>query len=74
VDIDQAIDEVGTMLGVPQRVIVSDDKVAEKRGARAQQQQMAQQVQMGMAGVQAAEQLGKTPLGDTTALNQLIGV
>lgn len=74
VDIDQAIDEVGTMLGVPQRVIVSDDKVAEKRGARAQQQQMAQQVQLGMAGVQAAEQLGKTPLGDTTALNQLIGV
>lgn len=74
VDIDQAIDEVGTMLGVPQRVIVSDDKVAEKRGARAQKQQQAEQIQMGLAGVQAAEQLSQTPLGDSTALNSMVGL
>ena len=74
VDIDQAIDEVGSMLGVPQRVIVSDEKVAQKRQARAEQQQQMQNVQLGMAGVQAAESLSKTPIGDSTALNNLMGV
>ncbi|MDX9690543.1 MAG: portal protein [Alphaproteobacteria bacterium] len=74
VDIDQSIDEVGTMLGVPQRIIVGDDAVAEKREARAQQAQQAQQMQMGMAGVQAAQALSETPIGDTTALNAMIGV
>jgi len=74
VDIDQSIDEVGTMLGVPTRIIVPDDKVAQKRAARAEQAQRAEQVQLGMAGVQAAEQLSKTPVGDSTALNTLIGV
>lgn len=74
VDIDQAIDEVGSMLGVPQRVIVSDEKVAQKRQVRAEQQQQMQNVQLGMAGVQAAESLSKTPIGDSTALNNLMGV
>jgi hypothetical protein len=74
VDVDQALDEVGTMLGVPQRVIVSDEKVAQTRAARAEKQQMAEQVQLGMAGVQAAEQLANTPVSDSTALNNLMGV
>lgn len=74
VDFDQAIDEVGNMLGVSQRIIVSDDKVAEKRNARAQQQQQMQQAQMGMAGVQAAQQLSQTPVGESTMLNQMLGV
>lgn len=74
VDIDQSIDEVGIMLGVPQRLIVGDDAVAQKREARAQKQNMAEQVQMGMAGVQAAKELSQTPLGETTALDALTGV
>lgn len=74
VDFDQTIDEVGTVLGVPSRIIVGDDAVADKRAARAEQAQRAEQVQLGMAGVQAAEQLSKTPIGDTTALNQMIGI
>lgn len=74
IDADQAVDEVGMMLGVPQRLIVSDDKVSEKRAGRAQQAQMAQQAQLGMAGVQAAQQLSQTPVGESTALNQMLGV
>ena len=74
VDFDQTVDEVGTVLGVPSRIIVGDDAVAQKREARAQQQAQAQQMQMGMAGVQAAQALSETPIGDTTALNQLMGV
>lgn len=74
IDFDQTVDEVGTVLGVPSRIIVGDDAVAQKREARAQQQAQAQQMQMGMAGVQAAQALSDTPIGDTTALNQLMGV
>jgi hypothetical protein len=74
VDADQCLDEVGTMLGVPSRIIIGDEKVAQKREARAQQEAQAQQMQMGMAGVQAAEQLSKTPIGESTALNVLAGV
>lgn len=74
VDFDQAVDEVGNMLGVPQRLIVGDEQVAEKRAADAQQANAAMQMQMGVAGVQAAQTLSQTPIGDTTALNTMIGV
>lgn len=71
VDYDQAADEVGKMLGVPQRVIVSDDIVAEKRSARAEQQQQMQQIEMGAAAVSAAQTLSQTPIGEGNALEQL---
>lgn len=74
VDFDQTVDEVGTILGVPSRIIIGDDAVAEKRAARAEQANQMTQVATGMAGVQAAEQLSKTPIGDTTALNAMMGV
>lgn len=74
IDADQAVDEVGIMLGVPQRLVVSDDKVAEKRASREQQAQQVQQAQLGIAGVQAAQQLSQTPVGESTALNRMLGV
>lgn len=49
VDFDQSVDEYGIMTGVPPRLIVPDDKVAEIRAARAKQ----------MAAQQAAEQVSK---------------
>lgn len=73
VDYDQAIDEVGGMLGVPERVIVSDDKVAEKRQSRAEKQAQAEQVALGAQAVQAAQTLSQTPIGDGNALEQLTG-
>lgn len=74
VDADQAVDEVGNMLGVPPKLIVTDDKALEKRQVRAQNMQQQQQAQMGMAAVQAAEKMGKTPVGDSTMLNKMMGV
>ena len=51
-DTDQAADEYGADLGVPQSIIVSDDKVAQIRAGRAQQQQM----QQAMAAAPAVKQ------------------
>ncbi len=73
VDYDQAIDEVGGMLGVPERVIVADDKVAQKREARADKVAQQEQIAMGAAAVDAAQTLSQTPIGDGNALEQISG-
>lgn len=73
IDADQAIDEYGQMLGVSQRIIVSDDKVGMTRSARAEQAKQMEQIQLGMAGVQAAKTLSETSMGNSTALDQLAG-
>ena len=78
-DADQALDVYGDLLGVDPAIIVSDDKVAEIRGARAQkmaqQEQAAQMAQMAqpldqMAG--AMQKMGATTADDGTALNTLL--
>lgn len=74
IDIFNAMDEVGTMLGVPQRIMLSDQQAREKVDAMAQKQQNMEAMATGMAGVSAAKDLAATPIGDTTALNQLLGV
>ena len=61
VDVDQMVDEIANGLGVPGKVVRSDEDVAEIRRARAeaQQAQMAQQQQMieAQAAVQNARGL-----------------
>jgi hypothetical protein len=42
------------MVGLPPRLVVPDEVVAEKRAAAAQQAQMAQQMQMMQVGADAA--------------------
>lgn len=74
VDVYNACDDVATMLGVPSRIVVPDDKAKAKREGINQQAAQAQQMQMGAAAVDAAEKLGKTPLGDTNVLSQMMGV
>lgn len=54
-DADQAVDEYGADLGVPQGIIVPDDKVAQIRAGRAQQQQMQQAAAMAPAVKQYAD-------------------
>lgn len=46
IDFDQAVDELGSIEGVPAKVIRSDDVVAELRRQRAEQQAQQQQMQM----------------------------
>lgn len=53
-DADQAVDEYSSMVGVPPRLIVPDEVVAEQRAARAQQQQQMMQMQMMQVGADAA--------------------
>lgn len=72
-DLDQAVDEMGSMLGVPPRLIVPDDKVAEIRAGRARAQQgaaMAAALQSAAAG---AKTLAQAPAEGRNALTDVLG-
>lgn len=78
-DIDQAIDVYGDLLGVDPAIIIADDKVAETRGQRAeqmaQQEQMAQMAQMAQPMDQMAsamQKAGGTTAEEGSALNTLL--
>lgn len=58
-DIDEAIDQVAEMLGVPPRLIRSDDVVAELRAQREEQVQQAKQMEMVQQGVNVAQGAAK---------------
>lgn len=70
-DVDQTIDEYARMMGLPPKIIVSDDNVAKMR--QAQQQAQAQQQQAAQAQQQAAtmKDLSQANITDTNALGQL---
>lgn len=80
-DIDEAIDEMNTLLGNPQKIIRGPDAVAQIRQARAQQQQsmeastMAGQDSSSIKNIaQGAETLSNTQIGGgADALSQLLG-
>lgn len=74
VDMDQAVDEYGDMMGVPARIIRSDEEVKKIRDARAQQEQMAQQQAMLAQAANSAKVLSETPTTGNTALTALTGV
>ena len=68
VDFDETVDMIADMLGVPPRLIRSDEAVAELRAQREQQQQQMQQMQMMQQGInmaggaaKAARDAGMTP-------------
>lgn len=77
-DLDQAVDEFGEMVGTPAKMIRSDDQVAQLRQARARMQQearaqeaMAQQLAGVQQVAQTAKTLSETPTGDGNALDAL---
>jgi hypothetical protein len=53
-DADQSIDEYAEMLGVPPKIVVSDDQVAEIRQQRAEMEQQHMQMQQAQAGADVA--------------------
>lgn len=71
-DFDQAVDEYGEMTGVPAKLIVPDDKVAESRAARAQQQAQLQAQAVAAQGADAAKKLSETKVGEGNALDALL--
>lgn len=71
---DEAIDVRADMLGVPARIIRTDDEVAQIRAQRQQQKQMQQMAEMAkpmndMAG--AVQKLGETTPGDDSIISKL---
>lgn len=74
VDFDQTVDEYGEALGVPPRMIRSDDAVAELRQGRAQQQQALQQGQAAMSAAQGAQVLSQTDTRSDNALTRMLGI
>lgn len=72
-DADQAIDEYADMLGVPPRVVLSDDKVKEVRAAREQQLAQQQAMEQIGQGAQAAKVLSEADTGGENMLNTLLG-
>lgn len=72
VDLDQSIDEVAEVIGVPPRMIVSDDEVVEIRQARAQAQQQQAAMESVVQGADAAKTLSDTDVTQDSALKRIL--
>lgn len=72
VDLDQAIDEYSDAIGVPARIIRSDDEVAQLREGRARAAAEQQQAEQAAAAVQGAKVLSETDTGGNNALTTLM--
>lgn len=73
INVDETIDAYAASIGVPPSVVATNEQVAQIREQRAQQQAMAQQMQMAQAAVGGAQALGNTPMDDNSALAALGG-
>lgn len=71
VDRDQAVDEMGTMLGVPPRLIVPDEDVVAVRQARAKAQQTAAAVEQANQAASAVKTLADADTTQPSALTDL---
>jgi hypothetical protein len=75
IDIDEAIDEYAEMMGTSAKVIRATKQVMQIRAARQQAQAQQQAMQQTMAGVQGAQTLSQTPVGQGgTALDAVLGL
>lgn len=72
VDMDQMIDVYADRLSLQPGIVRPDEKVAEIRAGRAQQQQTAQAVQSLQAGAQTARDLSNADMEGDNALTRLI--
>lgn len=77
IDWDQSVDEYGQALGVPPRLILSDDDVQATRDARAQEAQAAKMAQMAQPAAQvatAATKMAETTPAPDNLLSQITGL
>ncbi len=70
-DVDQAIDSYGDMLGVPTTITKSDEQVQAERQQRAQQQQAQQALEMGAQSADIAKTLSQSGTGDQNLLTNM---
>jgi hypothetical protein len=73
-DFDEAVDQIGSMVGVPPKLIRTDQEVEKIREGRAQAQAAAAQQQQQNMAIQNAKMLSDTPLNQDTALDAVSGL
>lgn len=74
VDFDQTVDEYGDIYGVPPRIIVPDDKVAQMRDARAEQAAAQQKTALAEQAAGAAKTLADTNTQGKNALTDMLAL
>lgn len=72
-DFDEMAREHGDLIGIPPRLMRSQDQVAKVREVRAQKMAAAEQAQMAMAAAQGAKTLSETKTDEPNALTALLG-
>ena len=65
----ESVDEIGNMLGVPQKLIVPDDVVQKKMEAQAQQQ-----IAVGAQAAESAKTLSEANTSEQNALTAITGL
>lgn len=73
IDFDQAVDVYWNAIGADPSIIRTDDKVAQIRQGRQQQQAAAQTLQAGTEAANAAKVLSDAKTSDPNLLNQVLG-
>lgn len=71
-DADEAVDQFSSMVGIPPKIIISDDKVAEKRAADAEAAQQMQAAEAAAQGAESAKTLSETELDKGSALDAVL--
>jgi len=72
-DFDEAVDHYGDMVGLPPRIIRTDDVVEKIRAEKAKAAQAAQMQEQAMAAAQGAKTLSETRMEEGNALDALMG-
>lgn len=72
-DADQAVDEYAESMGVPPKLVVSDEDVATIRAQRAQQMAQQQAMEMAQPAAAAAKDLSQASLDGNNALAAVLG-
>ena len=70
IDLDQAIDEYSTMIGIDPRIIRDDEVVAQNRAQRQQMIQMQQAAEMAKTASETGKNLGQTPVSNEGQNNE----
>ncbi len=73
VNAPEVADQYGELLGVPSKLIRSDEEVEQVRQAQAQQQQVAAGLQAAQSGAQVAKDLSQAQVGNKNALEAVLG-
>lgn len=73
IDFDEVTDYLGDYNGIPESIVKANELVDQIRQARAQQQQMINEMQMIQAGAQTAKTAAGADMEGNNALTQLLG-